>query len=92
MRPDAFSQPPYDRALNLLRHAGEALPQGQPGDPQWTQALVTGLVRLVERAGPSAPGGAADPDAGPPFAGEVSADERAMLFVPAPQAEQELPS
>jgi hypothetical protein len=92
MRPDAFSQPPYDRALELLRHAGESLPQGQPGAPEWTQALVGALVRLAERAGQAAPSDATGFDGGPPFAGEVSADERAMLFVPAPQAEQELPS
>ena len=92
MRPDAFSQPPYDRALELLSHAGEALPQGQPGAPEWTQALVGGLVRLAERTGLAAPAEAAGFDVGPPFVGEVSADERAMLFVPAPDAEQEVPS
>ena len=92
MRPDAFSQPPFDRALELLRHAGKALPQGQPGTPEWTQALVGGLVRLAERAGTVSPADAAGFDVGPPFAGEVSVDERAMLFVPVPQAEQELPS
>jgi hypothetical protein len=92
MRPDAFSQPPYEQALELLRNAGESLPEGIPGDPRWTTSLVQGLVQLAERARASAPGGVtgdAGFDVGPPFAGEVSADERAMLFVPAPDATQE---
>jgi hypothetical protein len=50
------------------------------------------LVRLAERTGLAAPAEAAGFDVGPPFVGEVSADERAMLFVPAPDAEQEVPS
>jgi hypothetical protein len=53
---------------------------------------VQGLVHLVERVRASASGGGngdAGFDLGPPFAGEVSADERAMLFVQAPDATQE---
>ena len=92
MRPDALSQPPYDQALALLRHAGQSLPEGSPDDPVWTASLVQGLVHLVERGRASASGGGngdAGFDLGPPFAGEVSADERAMLFVQAPDATQE---
>ena len=92
MRPDAFSQPPYEQALELLRNAGAPLPEGTPGDSRWTTTLVQGLVRLAEQARSPAPSGAAGDagfDVGPPFAGEVSADERAMLFVQSPDATQE---
>jgi hypothetical protein len=92
MRPDAFSQPPYEQALELLRNAGAPLPEGTPGDSRWTTTLVQGLVHLAEQARAPACGGAAGDagfDVGPPFAGEVSADERAMLFVQAPDATQE---
>lgn len=92
MRPDAPSQSPYDQALELLRHAGQSLPDGSPGDPEWTASLVQGLVHLVERIRAPASGGESGDagfDLGPPFAGEVSADERALLFVQAPDAPQE---
>jgi hypothetical protein len=85
MRPDAFSQPPYEQALELLRNAGAPLPEGTPGDSRWTTTLVQGLVHLA--SGDAS--GDAGFDVGPPFAGEVSADERAMLFVQSPDATQE---
>ena len=92
MSADPFTQPPYDRALELLRQAGAPLPQGLPGDDRWTRGLVQGLVHLVERARkPAAAASAGDAgfDLGPPYVGEVSAAERAMLFVEAPEAAQE---
>jgi hypothetical protein len=92
MSPDAFSQPPYDRALALLREAGKPLPEGRAGEAGWMQTLVQGLVQLAEPAHTStasASGGDPGFDIGPPYVGEVSAAERAMLFVEAPEAAQE---
>jgi hypothetical protein len=93
MRPDAFSQPPYDRALELLSKAGLPLPEGLCGDPGWMQGLVEGLMHLAERAAAGHPVGLDEAFfVGPPFVGEVSADERAMLFEDAPVEPQEQPS
>ena len=89
---DAFSQPPYDRALELLREAGKPLPEGRAGEAGWMQTLVQGLVLLAEPARASTASvssGDAGFDIGPPYVGEVSAAERAMLFVDAPEAAQE---
>jgi hypothetical protein len=90
MQPDAFSQPPFDRALELLSKAGLPPPEGVCGDPGWIKGLVEGLMHLMERA---AAGHLVGVDGGffvgPPFVGEVSADERAMLFVDAPGEPQE---
>lgn len=89
MPPDPFTQPPYDRALELLREAGAPLPEGSPGETGWTQALVQGLVQLAESARAAASDGDVGFHVGPPYVGEVSAAERAMLFVDAPEAAQE---
>lgn len=95
MRLDTYSQPPFDRALQLLSQAGLSLPDATPGDPRWMQGVVQGLVQLAERA-VAAPRAGAGTDAGffvgPPYASEVSADERAMLFEDAPDPAQEQPA
>ena len=38
-----------ERALQLLGHSGQALPEGDPGSPAWLQALVDALVDLSSR-------------------------------------------
>ena len=51
MPPEAFSQPPYDRALELLRNAGLPPPDVERGEPAWLHGLVEGLVELATRDG-----------------------------------------
>lgn len=51
MTPEAFSQPPYDRAVELLRNAGLSLPDVAPGESAWLQGVVEGLVELATRDG-----------------------------------------
>lgn len=51
MPPEAFSQPPYDRALELLRSAGLPPPNVERGEPAWLTGLVEGLVELATRDG-----------------------------------------
>jgi diguanylate cyclase (GGDEF)-like protein len=38
-----------ERALQLLGHSGQTLPQGDPGDAVWLQGLIDGLVELSSR-------------------------------------------
>jgi diguanylate cyclase len=40
-----------DEALQLLRHAGQPLPAGEPGSAAWMQGLVDALVQLSSRDG-----------------------------------------
>lgn len=48
--PDPGAPPlQLDTALQLLRQSGHALPSGEPGSPQWLQALVDALVELSSR-------------------------------------------
>ncbi len=51
MPPEAFSHPPYDRALELLRNAGLPPPNVERGEPAWLTGLVEGLVELATRDG-----------------------------------------
>jgi diguanylate cyclase (GGDEF)-like protein len=51
MTPEAFSQPPYDRAVELLKNAGLSLPDVAPGESAWLQGVVEGLVELATRDG-----------------------------------------
>lgn len=51
MTPEAFSQPPYDRAVELLKNAGLPLPDVAPGETAWLQGVVEGLVELATRDG-----------------------------------------
>lgn len=51
MPSEVFSQPPYDRALELLRNAGLPPPDVELGAPAWLQSVVEGLVELATRDG-----------------------------------------
>lgn len=51
MTSEAFTQPPYDRALELLKNAGLPLPDVVPGESAWLQSVVEGLVELATRDG-----------------------------------------
>ena len=51
MPSEAFSQPPYDRAVELLKSAGLPLPDVEPGESSWLQGVVHGLVELATRDG-----------------------------------------
>ena len=51
MPPEAFTQPPYDRAVELLKNAGLPLPDVEPGDSAWLHGVVEGLVELATRDG-----------------------------------------
>ena len=51
MTPEAFSQPPYDRAVELLKNAGLPLPDVARGESAWLQGVVEGLVELATRDG-----------------------------------------
>ena len=51
MTPEAFSQPPYDRAVELLKNAGLSLPDVATGESAWLQGVVEGLVELATRDG-----------------------------------------
>ena len=51
MTTEAFSQPPYDRAVELLKNAGLLLPDVAPGESAWLQCVVEGLVELATRDG-----------------------------------------
>lgn len=51
MPPEAFSHPPYDRALELLKNAGLPPPDVERGEPAWLHGLVEGLVELATRDG-----------------------------------------
>ena len=44
-----LAAPDFDRALQLLRQAGQPQPAGEPGSAAWTQALVDTLVDLSSR-------------------------------------------
>jgi diguanylate cyclase len=39
----------FEQALQLLRHAGQSPPAGEPGSPAWTQTLINSLVELSSR-------------------------------------------
>jgi diguanylate cyclase (GGDEF)-like protein len=49
MSSEAFQQPPYDRALELLRSAGLSLPDVEPGEASWLHGVVEGLLELATR-------------------------------------------
>ena len=51
MTSEAFSQPPFDRALELLKNAGLPLPDVAAGEAAWLQGMVEGLVELATRDG-----------------------------------------
>ena len=51
MPSEVFFQPPYDRAVELLKNAGLPLPDVAPGDTAWLQGVVEGLVELATRDG-----------------------------------------
>ena len=51
MSSEAFNQPPFDRAVELLKNAGLALPDAAPGEAAWLQGVVEGLVELATRDG-----------------------------------------
>jgi diguanylate cyclase len=47
--PQTVSALQLERALQLLGHSGQVLPEGDPSDPQWLQGLVDALVELSSR-------------------------------------------
>ena len=51
MPPEVFSQPPYDRAVELLTNAGLPPPDEERGGTAWLLGLVEGLVELATRDG-----------------------------------------
>lgn len=51
MPSEAYCQPPFDRAVELLKNAGLPVPEAEPGDAVWLRSVVEGLVELATRDG-----------------------------------------